>query len=374
VQDHRSLFKEARWLKGYWNHGRSRLSGTVLKVETSGVLVYWIASMYCGMDKAVVEASAPPAYQQTDDLTFFCAGSDFSWGVADQCFLREPSSAKIDDDNGDVQDQEKEGEEEDEDEPCSENNQDVNQEARIAHPVPPTKQKPNDVYRKQLSKVFFEGHRRKRRPHVRRHVEVEFPMIVASTSTSVDVLWQDGTLQHGIPSATLVPFDMLNEQEFFPGQQVVENPFDTADDTNGDHDGATRCVGIVTSLDCKEQTAYVSWFKAGMPPHEAREVDCIDTVSAYDLKLNHSPHYGDIVVRPVQSGSMVDGGSATLRGKKKKNAADQTDLSWVGHVNVVNLPNGHIQVKWGDGSMSTVRGYFSLLTTYNLVFIQTLLN
>jgi hypothetical protein len=30
------------------------------------------------------------------------------------------------------------------------------------------------------------------------------------------------------------------------------------------------------------------------------------------------------------------------------------DLSWVGHV--IDLPGGRLQVKWGDGSISTVRG------------------
>jgi ubiquitin-conjugating enzyme E2 O len=229
---------------------------------------------------------------------------------------------------------------------------DFDQDASSAHDVPPTPTKQNGVifYGKQLRKVFFEGHRRERRPQVRKHVEVEFPMTVASTSTSVDVLWQDGTLQRGIPSATLIPFYMMNEHEFFPGQHVVEN--NTAGDTNGNDDDATRRVGVVRSVDCKDQTVCVSWFKTGMCPDEAREVECIDTMSAYDLKLNHSLHYGDIVVRLLQSDSTDDGGSAALDGQKKKNA-DDADLSWVGHV--VDLPDGHVQVKWGDGSMSMVR-------------------
>ncbi|KAM0850782.1 hypothetical protein ACQ4PT_052853 [Festuca glaucescens] len=355
-----SLFKAARWLNGYWNPGRK--VGTIIKVEMSGVLVYWIASMHCGTDKELVEASAPPAYQHPHDLTFFCAARICSWGVADHCFFRAPSSTKTDDDNGDVSiahDQEEEEEDEEEEEennhPCFENNQDViddEHEAPIAHVVPRTKQNNAILYSNQLRKVFFEGHRREQRPQVRRHVEVEFPMTVASTRTSVDVLWQDGTLQHGIPSATLVPFSMMNEQEFFPGQHVVEN--DTSIDTNnGDHDDATSRVGVVRSLDWKDQTVCVSWFKEGMCPNEAREVDYINTMSAYDLKLSFSPYYGDIVVRLVQSGSTNDGGSAALDGKKKKKKnADVVDLSWVGHV--VDLPDGHVQVKWGDGSMSMV--------------------
>ncbi|CAM0901717.1 unnamed protein product [Alopecurus aequalis] len=327
-----SLFKAARWLNGYWKPYREE--GTVIKVETSGVLVYWIASMHCGTDKAHVEAFAPPAYQHPDDLTFFCAASSCSWGVADRCFFKEPRSTKTDDNNnGDAHDQEEEEEEEDD-----ENNQDViddDHQGPIAH------QNEVNLYAKQLRKVFFEGHRRGRRPPVMRHVEVEFPMVVADTRTSVDVLWQDGTLQNGIPSATLVPFRILNEQEFFPGQQVIENAIPDLD-TNGDQDGAAMRVGIVRSLDCKDQTVCVSWFKAGTSP---------DEVDSTDLKVNYSAYYGDIVIRLLRSGSTDDGTSVALQAKKKKSAVS-ADLSWVGRV--VDLPRGHVQVKWGDGSISTV--------------------
>ncbi|KAM0914252.1 hypothetical protein ACQ4PT_011634 [Festuca glaucescens] len=329
-----SLFKAARWLNGYWNPGRR--VGTVIKVETSGVLVYalWHGQGACrGIRSASVPAPSWP------DLLLRRA--HLQLGAHDQ-----------------EEEEEEEEEEEDDDEnnhPCFENNQDViddEHEAPIAHVVPHTKQNNAILYSDQRRKVFFEGYRRERRPQVKRHVEVKFPMTVASTRTSVDVLWQDGTLQHGIPSATLVPFSMMNEQEFFPGQHVVGNGT-SIDTNNGDHDDATSRVGVVRSLDCKDQTVFVSWFKEAMCPNEAREVDYINTMSAYDLKLSFSPYYGDIVVRLVQSGSTNDGGSEALDGKKKKkNNADVVDLSWVGHV--VDLPDGHVQVKWGDGSMSMV--------------------
>jgi hypothetical protein len=75
-------------------------------------------------------------------------------------------------------------------------------------------------------------------------------------------------------------------------------------------------------------------------------------VSAYDLKPDHYAFYGDIVVRLLQSGSTEDDGSVVLQGRKKKGIV--ADLSWVGRV--VGLPDGQVQVKWGDGSLSTVRG------------------
>uniref|UniRef100_R7W519 Putative ubiquitin carrier protein E2 23 n=1 Tax=Aegilops tauschii TaxID=37682 RepID=R7W519_AEGTA len=359
-----SLFKDARWLNGYWHPYRQ--VGTIMKVETSGVLVYWVASRHCGTGKGLVEASAPPAYQNPDDLTFFCASYNCCWDLADRCFFLETSSTKEDaacapDQHGDDDDDEVEEEEDDEDEEeeynaCSQDNQEWDER----------------FYRKQLRKVIFEGHRRAQRPQVMRHVEVEFPMVIADTCTTVDVLWQDGTRQHGRHSATVVPFGIWNEQEFFPGQHVVANilPISAAVDSTGDHDdvittsinndiaasgtGPTERVGIIKSLQYKDQTVCVSWFKTSGHPDEAREVECDQTVSAYDLKLdsNHSAYYGDIVIRILPSGSTDDGESAPLlSGNKKKNVVP-ADLSWVGRV--VELPNGHIQVKWGDGSMSTV--------------------
>ncbi|XP_073367663.1 probable ubiquitin-conjugating enzyme E2 23 [Aegilops tauschii subsp. strangulata] len=201
-----SIFKAARWLNGYWHPQRDL--GTIMKLETSGVLVYWVASMHYGTDKELLEASAPPAYQNPDDLTFFCASYDCSTSV---------------------------------------NNN------------------------------------------------------IAASGT-----------------------------------------------------GPTEHVGIVKSMQYEHQTVCVSWFKTPGHPDEAREVECDDIVSAYDLRLdsNHSAYYGDIVIRILPSVSTDGGESAPLlQGNKKKNAVP-ADLSWVGRV--VELPNGHVQVKWGDGSMSTV--------------------
>ena len=165
-----------------------------------------------------------------------------------------------------------------------------------------------------------------------RRPELELPMIVSNTRTSVDVLWQDSTRQRGIRSASIVPLDVVNEHEFFPGQHVIDVNTPAArvnDDITADCiTGSTRRVGVVRSLDCKDRTATVSWFKAAAAhPDEAREVECDSTVSAYDLERHpdHSAYYGDIVVRLPPSAS-TDGGSTPVpppaegkRMKKMKN-------------------------------------------------------
>ena len=117
--------------------------------------------------------------------------------------------------------EEEEEEEEEQYSACSQDNQDECEASTSQQVVPPTKQKDARFYRKQLRKVRFEGHRWGKHLQAMRHVEVEFPMVVATTCTTVDVLWQDGTRQHGRPSTTLVPFGIMNEQALFPGEHVV---------------------------------------------------------------------------------------------------------------------------------------------------------
>lgn len=111
-------------------------------------------------------------------------------------------------------------------------------------------------------------------------------------------------------------------------------------------------------MNSEDHTVGVSWFKKTSSPDKATEIECDDMVSAYDLALQpgHHPLYGHIVVR-LPSSQCADGAStiakAHAQGGKIRAATDAaTDLSWVGRV--VDLPNGRVQVKWGDGTTSTV--------------------
>jgi ubiquitin-conjugating enzyme E2 O len=275
----------------------------------SGVLVHWIASTHCGTDRLLVEESAPPAYQNPHDLTFFCvAYNNCGWAPADRCFFTEPGSA-----HGEI---------------------------AFAHDPQQEEERQHDACLDKL----------------------ELPMNVAKTHTYVDVLWQDGTQQHGVPSESMVPLHIINDQDFLPGHHVVDSAFldggATASTINDDItlDGSTkpaRRVGVVRTVCCRDQTVNVSWFKATACPSEDREVECNETVSAYDLELHPDdlPNLGDIVVRLLPSRSSDRGTSVQSWSNTKKNA----DLSWVGRV--IDLPDGHVQVKWGDSSISTVRVY-----------------
>ncbi|CAM0946731.1 unnamed protein product [Alopecurus aequalis] len=284
-----AVFKASQWLNGHWKP--SREVGTVCKVEMAGVLVYWIASAL----SVPMSGAATTTGEEMEE----------SWSTTD-------------DDSHE-------------------------------HTMLTNKKRPDETtsYRKQTRKYLFVGHRRTRRED-RSRTKLELPMSVSNTRTAVDVLWQDGTLQHGAPSSSVVPFEIMNEHEFFPGQYVIDNA--PAPDGSVVAVGSNRRLGIVRSLNYKDQMVHVSWLKAASSS-TCLEVACDDTVSAYDLgrDSDRSAFYGDVVIRLVPLG-LTDGRQSLARGRK--NGAATSDLSWVGRV--VDLLDGHVQVKWGDCTISTV--------------------
>uniref|UniRef100_K3ZDY3 Uncharacterized protein n=1 Tax=Setaria italica TaxID=4555 RepID=K3ZDY3_SETIT len=238
-----SVFKAARWLKGYWKPSDGE--GTVSKVETASVLVYWVASSQLGAERSVVQASSTPAHQQSPrDLTFFRAGDDVLarfWGVGDRCFFRAPCRRRVLP-AGDV-----------------------------------------GANRNRLRRL---GAKRTPRRESWSHAGFERPLSVASTRTTLDVLWQDGTRQCQAPSVSLVPTMPQNTHHLFPGQRVVSR-------TSSDGDGDVARSGVVRSLNFTDQTVRVSWQKAA-----AEHADDETLSSTYDLgrDFDSNVFYGDVVV------------------------------------------------------------------------------
>ncbi|XP_047044153.1 probable ubiquitin-conjugating enzyme E2 23 [Lolium rigidum] len=239
-------------------------------------------------------ALAPPAaYQHPNNLTFFCS-AESDWGIGDRCFVRDKEA-------------------------CSSSSP-----------------SPSDVGNDHQKKLVFRIGERRTRREQRRRAAFEQPLSVANTSTTADVLWQDGTRQSGAPSTSLTHFYITSVHEFFPELYVVDKA--VIDEAGGQ----TGRVGLIRSVNFEDQSVAVSWFKQASNPDEGRE-DC--TASVYDLALRRDPlvFYGQVVVRvlPSAAGSPSQG---------RKMAA--TDLSWVGRV--VDLRDGRVQVKWGDGGTSMV--------------------
>lgn len=313
-RDHPSAFKSSRWLIGSWQ--RAHVEGTVVKVQMVGVLVYWIASAEHGTNLDLVQASAPPRWQENPrNLNYFSSSRECCWGLGDQCYFRSPraeSMADLTDDDGPMTKQELGADEE--------------------------------SHRKQLMrKKFFKLSGRDRKRGKRKDAEIERPMTVADTHTTADVLWQDGSRQLGVPSASLVPLEVLNGNTFVPGQRVISRA--SMDDDGcmsaAASDADASRYGVVRSVDARDQTVRVSWFRNTADGGGQAEYD--ETVSAYDLDFvdyDQDIFYGNIVVRRQQP--LLS---------NKDTAVDK--LSWLGHA-IDLCDDGRVEVKWGDGTTTKV--------------------
>ncbi|XP_037523083.1 (E3-independent) E2 ubiquitin-conjugating enzyme isoform X2 [Rhipicephalus sanguineus] len=146
-----------------------------------------------------------------------------------------------------------------------------------------------------------------------------------ATYTTAQVVWQDGSVESGIPSADLYPIHHLDGHEFFPGDFVVENT-----DTPPAHEYA-----VVKKVDHSGRTAVVTKFKtymAGADPHP--EELGVEEVSVYDIK-----DHPDFKYRPA---------SCVIR---VANFEDKESESTAGQVVDVH-PAGKVEVQWVSGKTS----------------------
>ncbi|XP_077526737.1 (E3-independent) E2 ubiquitin-conjugating enzyme UBE2O isoform X2 [Haemaphysalis longicornis] len=146
-----------------------------------------------------------------------------------------------------------------------------------------------------------------------------------ATSTTAQVVWQDGSVESGIPSSELYPIHHLDGHEFFPGDFVVENT-----DEPPPHE-----YGVVKRVDHSGRTAEVTMFKtymAGAEPHP--EELGVQEVSVYDIK-----DHPDFKYRPA---------SCVIR---VANFEDKESESTAGQVVDVH-PAGKVEVQWVSGKTS----------------------
>ncbi|RLN27645.1 putative ubiquitin-conjugating enzyme E2 23 [Panicum miliaceum] len=223
------FFKASRWLKGYWKPSRER--GTVARVEMAGVLVYWVAS------SSLQASAAPPASYQKNpqNLSFFCSPPSCYWSIGDRCFFRTPGGG---------------------------------------HRAPAAANKAESSHRNRPGRMAMKRRMMRRGvDHRSRRAEesLERPVSVANTRTTADVLWQDGTRQRGVASASLLPFVTRNEHDFLPGQHVVRvRGGDGSAAAGVSNDDDLSWVGHVSDL-CEDGHVLVKWGNGNttkVSPHE----------------------------------------------------------------------------------------------------------
>ncbi|KAL6514500.1 putative ubiquitin-conjugating enzyme E2 23 [Orobanche gracilis] len=398
-----SVFKNSRWLSGLWK--ANRLEGTVTKVTVGSVYVYWIASGY-----VLNNAYTPAEEQSPKNLKLLSCFAHTNWQLGDwsllppsqdlSCTSLNKGLSKLDS-NDSAQDKPESTETRDESdvelasmEELSGNNTKSTEsgpqpslcknavtsdkkacaERLCNSSVPASKEAVREAWplRKKTRKVVVRNDKKSRN----KVENFEHALLIIKTHTKVDVAWQDGTMEQGVESTSLIPIDNPGDQEFVAEQYVVEKAAD------GDDVVETRRVGVVKSVNAKDRTACVRWLKPVARAEDPREFDKEEMVSVYELE-GHPDYdycYGDIVVRlspislPAKMNSFVHSienpppnGPDELKHEKERHqdgsgntenlpaqdlSPEISDLSWVG--NITGLKDGDIEVAWATGMISTV--------------------
>ncbi|XP_007910264.1 (E3-independent) E2 ubiquitin-conjugating enzyme UBE2O [Callorhinchus milii] len=157
---------------------------------------------------------------------------------------------------------------------------------------------------------------------------------ILKTGTTVDVMWQDGTVEKIIRSNDLLPVHHVDNNEFCPGDFVVDKrspgpPF-------------VGVYGVVQSVDHIGRTCSVKWFKPNSNGTEIEMFGHEEDISVYDIADHPDFHFRitDIV---IYIGN-VEEGQAT--GKEKVEPS-------VGQVARVDVA-GKVEVVWADSSRSSI--------------------
>ncbi|RLM97705.1 putative ubiquitin-conjugating enzyme E2 23 [Panicum miliaceum] len=147
--------------------------------------------------------------------------------------------------------------------------------------------------------------RNPRRPHGRddqARAEFERSMCVANVRTTVDVLWQDGTRQRGVTRRRWS--HSRRSTTTTSSRESVSLPMLAPMATKQATSTAARRASayVVRSHDCCDHTVRVSWLKPWSSPGPGEEpasceIECDETVSAYDLRTDCDIFYGCAVVR-----------------------------------------------------------------------------
>ncbi|KAK1163667.1 hypothetical protein AOXY_G15519 [Acipenser oxyrinchus oxyrinchus] len=156
---------------------------------------------------------------------------------------------------------------------------------------------------------------------------------VVSTETSADVMWQDGTLETDIRSNELLPIHHLDNNEFCPGDFVVDKRSQAPQDPG--------MYGVIQSGDHKGRTCAVKWVKLKPSGDDVEVIREEDDVSVYDIADHPDFHFRttDIVIR--------------IGNAEEALAADRENEPSVGQVARVDV-SSKVEVVWADNSRTIV--------------------
>ncbi|KAJ7968561.1 Ubiquitin-conjugating enzyme [Quillaja saponaria] len=312
--------KSSRWLCGSWRESQDE--GTVCAVEAGLVYVNWLAS---ALNDFRVSMPAPPCLQDSKNLTLLSCLSHANWQLGDWCIL----------------------------------------------PTADRKVLMEQIFVSPSTVDLIKEHKKIERGSKRRNLRLNFEeiLIIVKTKTKVDVVWQDGTSSFGLDSQTVLPVNVINAHEFWPGQFVLEKGA-TDDLLNS----SSQRWGVVQSVDAKERTVKVQWETIPMTQADNLAGDRKEEiVSAYEL-IEHPDFaycFGDIVFKADEKqygyhadkdlAKSIAGFNVGVTLKDMRVTDDQNELpnkcylSRIG--NVIGFIDGAVEVRWANGSTIKVAPY-----------------
>ncbi|KAL5232471.1 hypothetical protein ABZP36_031247 [Zizania latifolia] len=300
---HPSISKSGSWLCGSWKTNRDE--GVVCHVDVGLVHVNWITSVTNIWGD---QSSSPPNFQDPKNLTLLSCFPYANWQLGDWCTLSADCEGILWENSG---------------KPCF------------------------------LSKAWESSS----------HVQTAFgnygseyspTYVVAKTKSSIDVLWQNGSISLGLEPQTLVPVSTLGDHDFWPGQIVLEKL--TVEDN-----GRCQQTGIVTNVDAIERTVNVKWtvsvdsdtVRCGDGPTE-------EIMSAYELIVHPDFSFctGEVVVRSAMN---IDDSepdltkNGTVAVSRESLDTSSGFLSCIG--NVLGYKDEGLEVQWANGVISRVQRF-----------------
>ncbi|CAN6354409.1 unnamed protein product [Urochloa humidicola] len=299
---HPSDSKSATWLCGSWRPSRN--DGVVSHVDVGLVHVNWITSVTnVWGDKS----SSPSNIQYPKDLTLLSCFPYANWQLGDWCALTADDHGCLWMDSGDS---------------CI------------------------------LSKAWkCDSHGHRRLENYSSGYSQTY--IVSKTKSTVDVLWQNGSISLGLEPQTLVPVSTLGDYDFWPGQFVLEKL--SVEDS-------ARCqrTGIVKDVDALERTVNVKWISPSGSDtiSYGKSGPAVETVSAYELVEHPDFSFctGDVVIRSAVN---IDNSEADLTNgslASREPLVTHSDfLSCIG--NVLGYKDDGIEVQWANGVISKVQHF-----------------
>ncbi|XP_063816485.1 (E3-independent) E2 ubiquitin-conjugating enzyme [Pseudophryne corroboree] len=175
-------------------------------------------------------------------------------------------------------------------------------------------------------------HKKKKKSKVYREFKTgdRVAVEVITTVTTADVMWQDGTIDTNIRSNELIPIQHLDNNEFCPGDFVVDKRAHAGQDPS--------IYGVVQSGDHTGRTCVVKWIKLNSEGNDVEVVGEEEDVSVYDI-VDH-PDFRfratDIVIRIGSSDP--DGSQPSVGQVARVDVSSKVEVIWADNSRTIVLP------------------------------------